>query len=89
MKPFSLFLAEINEGQTNAALTAHIAELFQAVKTHGRAGTLKLAIKVVPAVKGVNDVDKINVTVESQLALPKPQRPSHVFCVTDGAELGE
>ena len=86
MKPFSLFLAEINEGQTNAALTAHIAELFQAVKTHGRAGTLKLAIKVVPAVKGVNDVDKINVTVESQLALPKPQQPSDFFFLTDDAE---
>lgn len=86
MKPFSLFLAEINEGQTNAALTAHIAELFQAVKTHGRPGTLKLAIKVVPAVKGANDVDKINVTVESQLALPKPQQPSDFFFLTDDAE---
>lgn len=52
MKPFSLFLAEINEGSTNAALTAHITELFQAVKTHGRSGSLKLQIKVVPAVKG-------------------------------------
>lgn len=86
MKPFSLFLAEINEGSTNAALTAHITELFQAVKTHGRSGSLKLQIKVVPAVKGAGDVDKITVTVESQLALPKPQQPSDFFFLTDEAE---
>jgi hypothetical protein len=86
MKPFSLFLAEINEGSTNAALTAHITELFQAVKTHGRSGSLKLQIKVVPAVKGAGDVDKITVTVESQLALPKPQQPSDFFFLTDDAE---
>ena len=86
MKPFSLFLAEINEGSTNAALTAHITELFQAVKTHGRAGSLKLHIKVVPAVKGADDVDKITITVDSQLALPKPQQPSDFFFLTDDAE---
>ena len=44
------------------------------------------SIKVVPAVKGAGDVDKITVTVESQLALPKPQQPSDFFFLTDDAE---
>lgn len=86
MKPISLFLVEINEGSTHAALTAHLGELFQAVKTHGRGGALKISIKVMPAVKGASDVDKVNVTIESQLALPKPQQPSDFFFLTDDAE---
>ena len=36
--------------------------------------------------KGAGDVDKITVTVESQLALPKPQQPSDFFFLTDDAE---
>lgn len=87
MKPISLFLVEINEGSTHAALTAHLGELFQAVKTHGRAGALKISIKVTPAgARGASDVDKVNVTIESQLALPKPQQPSDFFFLTDDAE---
>lgn len=86
MQSFSHFMSDLNEGQTNSALTAHLAELLQAVKNHGRAGILKLAIKVVPAVKGSGEVDKITVMVESQLALPKPQQPSDFFFLTDDAQ---
>lgn len=85
MQSFAHFITDLNEGQTNSALSAHLAELFQAVKNHGRAGSLKLHIKVVPAVKGAGDVDKITVVVDSQLALPKPQQPNDFFFLTDDA----
>lgn len=86
MKSFSAFIGDLNEGSTNSALTGHLAELLLAVKTHGRAGQLKLSIKVIPAVRGGGDVDKITVTVDSQLALPKPQQPSDFFFLTDDAQ---
>ena len=36
MKAFSLFLAELNDGTTHAALTGDLEELFQQVKSTGR-----------------------------------------------------
>lgn len=86
MKPFTLFIAELNDGQTAAALTGHLSELFAAVKTHGLAGSLKLNIKVIPASAGNTGADKINVVCESQLALPKPKQPADFFFLTDDAQ---
>lgn len=86
MKPFTLFIAELNDGQTAAALTGHLSELFAAVKTHGLAGSLKLNIKVIPAAAGNTGADKINVVCESQLALPKPKQPADFFFLTDDAQ---
>lgn len=85
MKAFSIFLQEINAGQTHAALTSDLAELLQAVKAHGRAGKLTLTIKVVPGSKGT-DIDKITVTADRTLSLPKPELPTDFFWLTDTAE---
>jgi hypothetical protein len=85
MKAFSIFLQELNAGQTHAALTADLAELFQTVKAHGRAGALKLTIKVTPGSRG-SDVDKITVSADRTLALPKPEMPTDFFWLTDDAE---
>lgn len=85
MKAFSIFLQEINAGQTHAALTSDLAELLQAVKAHGRAGKLTLTIKVVPGSRGT-DVDKITVTADRTLSLPKPELPTDFFWLTDTAE---
>lgn len=86
MKSFITFIAELNDGQTNAALTGHLAELFAAVKSHGLAGELSLKVKVVPAQAGNSGADKINVVCESQLKLPKPKQPADFFFLTDEAE---
>jgi hypothetical protein len=86
MKPFNLILAELNAGQSNATLSSHLDELLQAVKKHGRAGTLTIKLKVAPAGKGA-DVDKVLVACESQISLPKPEQPTDFFWMTDDAEL--
>lgn len=85
MKSFHLLLAELNDGQTNSGLTADFAELLQTVKATGRGGSISIKIKVASASK-TGDVDKITVTAERRLELPKPDQPTDFFWLTDQAE---
>ena len=85
MKAFTHFVAELNRGATNAALTGHLEELLQAVKTHGRDGSLKITLKVVP-VRNNSGADTIHVICDSQLALPKAQQPADFFFLTEDGE---
>lgn len=85
MKSFSHFLTDLNDGQTLAGMTGDFAELLQAVKAHGRSGSMTLKIKVSPATKG-GEVDKITVTAERKLELPKPEARNDFFWLTDDAE---
>lgn len=86
MKSFNVFLNDLNDGSTNAGLTADFAELLQTVQNTGRSGSLTLKIKVTPATKGAQDVDKITITADRKLELPKPESPSDFFWLTDDAE---
>lgn len=87
MKAFSLQLAELNDGQTHALLTADFAELLRAVQHMGRAGTLTLKLRVAPATRiAGGDIDKITITAERKLELPKPSQPSDFFYLTDDGE---
>jgi hypothetical protein len=86
VKSFALFLNELNDGQTLAGLTGDLAELLQTVKATGRSGALTLKVKVVPASKGGQEVDKITITADRKLELPKPESPSDFFWLTDDAE---
>lgn len=86
MKAFSVFLVDLNDGRTNSALTADLAELLQAVRSTGRGGTLTLKLKVSSASKGGSEVDKITITADRKLELPKPESPSDFFWLTDEAE---
>lgn len=86
MKSFALFLTDLNDGQTLAGLTGDLAELLQAVKATGRAGSMTLKVKIVPASKGGQEVDKITITADRRLELPKPEQPSDFFWLTDEAE---
>jgi hypothetical protein len=72
MKALSLFLQELNGGTTHAACTADLAELFKTVQETGRKGALKLTITVAPGSKG-SEVDKVIVSVDRTLALPKAE----------------
>lgn len=85
MKSFTLFLNELNDGQTNSGLTADLAELLQTVKATGRGGSMTLKIKVASASK-TGDVDKITITADRRLELPKPETPTDFFWLTDTAE---
>lgn len=86
MKSFAYFLNELNDGQTLAGLTGDLAELLQTVKATGRSGSLTLKVKIAPASKGGQEVDKITITADRKLELPKPEAPSDFFWLTDEAE---
>jgi hypothetical protein len=86
LKSFALFLTDLNDGQTLAGLTGDLAELLQQVKATGRSGSLTLKVKVAPAAKPGQEVDKITITADRKLELPKPEAPSDFFWLTDEAE---
>lgn len=86
MKSFALFLTDLNDGQTQAGLTGDLSELLQAVQNTGRSGSITLKIKVAPASKGGSTVDKITITADRKLELPKPEQPSDFFWLTDDAQ---
>ena len=86
MKSFNLFLQDLNDGSTLAGLTGDLAELLQAVKNTGRTGSMTLKIKIASASKGGNEVDKITITADRKLELPKPEQPQDFFWLTDDAE---
>lgn len=83
---FSVFLADLNDGATQAGLTADFYELLQAVRNHGRSGSMTLKVKVAPATKGGQEVDKITITAERKLELPKPEHPQDFFWLTADAQ---
>lgn len=86
MKSFAIFLTDLNDGKTLTGLTADLAELLQVVKATGRSGSLTLKVKVQPAAKPGQEVDKITVTADRKLELPKPESPQDFFWLTDDAE---
>lgn len=88
MKSFAHLLNEINEGSTHAAISGDMAELLRTVQTTGRAGKLTLTIKVVPAVRNTSggEIDRVNITLDRVLALPKPETPTDFFYLTDDGE---
>jgi hypothetical protein len=86
MKSFGIFLNDLNDGQTLAGLTSDLAELLQTVKATGRSGSLTLKVKIAPAAKPGQEVDKITITADRKLELPKPESPSDFFWLTDEAE---
>ena len=88
MKSFAHLLNEINEGSTHAALTQDMADLLRTVQTTGRAGKLTITLKVAPAVRNTSggDIDRINLTVDHILALPKPETPTDFFYLTEDGE---
>lgn len=88
MKAFSVFLTELNEGATHSAITADLAELLRTVQATGRAGALTIKIKVAPSLRGnsTGGVDKVNITADRVLALPKPEGQVDFFYLTEDGE---
>jgi hypothetical protein len=87
VKAFSVFLVELNEGSTHSALTKDMSELLRTVQATGRAGALVIKIKVSPATKtNSGQADKVTITADRTLALPKPEQPSDFFWLTEDGE---
>lgn len=86
-KSFTILLNELNDGSTHAALSADLAELLRTVQNTGRGGSLTLKIKVASATKTQSgSVDKITITADRKLELPKPEQPSDFFWLTEDGE---
>ena len=85
MKAFSIFLQDLNMGQTHALLTQDLHDLLNTVRNTGRGGTLTVKIKVAPASRG-GDVDKVTIVADRKLDLPKSEQPTDFFWLTDEAE---
>lgn len=86
-KSFSQLLNELNEGSTHSALSGDMAELLRTVQATGRTGSLTLKIKVAPATRNqTGSVNKITITADRKLELPKPEQPSDFFWLTDDGE---
>lgn len=87
MKSFNQMLIEINEGSTHSALSADLAELLRTVQSTGRAGALTLKLKIAPATRAESgQVDRVNITADRKLELPKPVAPADFFWLTDDGE---
>lgn len=87
MKAFSHFINDLNEGATHAAITGDLAALLQTVQATGVGGSLAIVIKVQPAVKGqTGGIDRVVISVERSLKLPKPAQPSDFFYLDEDGE---
>lgn len=89
MKPFNQILVELNDGSTVAGLTSDLQKLLEEVQATGRAGAITLTLKVTPAKQATSTgvTDKVTVTAERKLTLPKPDAPTDFYWLTDNAEL--
>jgi len=80
-------MVELNDGSTHAALSADLAELLRTVQNTGRAGSLTLKVKVAPATRtNSGSVDKVTITADRKLELPKPEQASDFFWLTEDGE---
>ena len=87
IKAFATLLNELNDGSTHAGLSADMAELLRTVQHTGKGGSLTLKIKVSPAIRSDGGgVDKITITADRKLELPKPVSPSDFFWLTEDGE---
>lgn len=80
IRPFGVFLRELNDGETHDELSVALVELVEAVKACGKQGTLTFALKVAPAGRGSATVmvtDKITVKA------PEAARAESVWFIDD------
>ncbi len=85
-KAFAILLQELRDGKTHIELTNGITELLSAVAVTGKAGSITLKIDVKPASKG-SEVDKVMIIDKITTTLPKPERGSDFYWLTDDNEL--
>lgn len=85
-KAFAVFLQDLRDGRAHSELSAQLGELLNAVKETGKGGSLTLNIKIKPASRG-SDIDKVTITDTIKVDLPKPERGSDFYWLTDDNEL--
>jgi len=85
-KAFAVFLQDLRDGRAHSELTAALGELITAVKENGKGGSITLQIKIKPASRG-SDIDKVTITDTLKVDVPKPERGSDFYWLTDDNEL--
>ena len=82
--PFAAWLQDLRHGAAHAELTDALVELVAAVQTTGKAGELRLTVKVRPSDQHVTQVI---VTDDVEVKAPKPTRPISLFFVDEAHNL--
>jgi hypothetical protein len=85
-KAFAVFLQELRDGRAHAELSGQLAELLAKVKETGKGGTLTLKLKIKPSGRGT-DVDKVTISDDIVLGLPKCERGEDFFWLTSDNDL--
>jgi hypothetical protein len=85
-KAFAVFLQDLRDGRAHSELSGQLEELITKVKETGKAGGLTLKIKIKPASRG-GDVDKVTVSDQITVDLPKPERGEDFFWLTEDNDL--
>lgn len=83
-EPFNLFIAQLNDGHTNAKVTQKLNELFAAVQATGKTGAMTLTIKVKLAAR--DQSDRVLVTPSVKVSLPESDPRVDFFWLNDDAE---
>ncbi|WP_213956297.1 hypothetical protein [Variovorax sp. dw_954] len=87
MKSYSVFLNELNDGTSHAGVTAALSEALQSVQSTGKSATLTTKLTITPAKKGASGAtDKVTITFEYDVKLPKAEQPSDFFYLTEDGE---
>lgn len=85
-KAFAVFLQDLRDGRAHSELSSMLGELLAKVKETGKGGAVNLKIKIKPAGRG-QDVDKVTISDEIKLDLPKPERGEDFFWLTEDNDL--
>jgi hypothetical protein len=85
-KAFAVFLQDLRDGRAHSELSSMLGELLAKVKETGKGGALSLSIKIKPAGRG-QDVDKVTISDEVKLTLPKPERGDDFYWLTEDNDL--
>jgi hypothetical protein len=85
-KAFAVFLQEVRDGRVHTELSTQLNELLTKVKETGKGGSLKLELKIKPAGRG-SDVDKVVITDNVTVSLPKHERGDDFFWLTEENDL--
>lgn len=85
-KAFAVFLQDLRDGRAHAELSGQLAELLAKVKETGKGGSLTLKLKIKPAGRGA-DVDKVTISDDIVLGLPKSERGEDFFWLTSDNDL--
>lgn len=85
-KAFAVFFQDLRDGRAHSEMSAHLNELIAKVKENRKGGSVTLTIKIKPASRG-GDVDKVTISDQIKVDLPKPDRGDDFYWVTDDNDL--